>query len=252
MSVVDDYGRYHGSPLTIRAGCWPTCPEKINHSEVVEWLKECTSGDKPLIQIYSVDGAKYLQITDFKQQTRTRSKFPESEIGLISDCEQNVFTSRSRSRISETETEAARACEINQPSSGENPAALGESPGVPGKNPRMLADSSVGRADRFSEFIAPWPRVANPDHAARAWISCIDTPADEGLAFAARDRYLSSDEVSRGVVSDPAKWLMDQKSAKWGGKWPPAVQRMPNGKQTAADRALQTMIERAAKGERPA
>ena len=86
------------------------------------------------------------------------------------------------------------------------------------------ADAPTVRAtrDRFSEFIEPWPRVANPDHAARCWLSCIDTPADEGLAFAARDRYLSSDEVSRGVVMDPAKFLMEQKNAKWAGKWPTA------------------------------
>ena len=79
--------------------------------------------------------------------------------------------------------------------------------------------------DRFSEFAAPWPRVANPDNAARSWISCVDTAADEALAFAARDRYLASDEVSRGIVMDLARWIMEQKSAKWAGKWPaPAKQ----------------------------
>ena len=105
MSVVDDYGRYHGSPLTIRAGCWPTCPEKINHSEVVDWLEECCRGPKPLIVLYSVDGAKYLQITDFKQQTRSKSKFPDPESGLISDCEQNACTSRISYSYSETQTQ---------------------------------------------------------------------------------------------------------------------------------------------------
>lgn len=74
--------------------------------------------------------------------------------------------------------------------------------------------------DRFAEFIEPWPRVAKPDQAARMWISVIDTPADEAAAFAARDRYLASEEVSRGIVGDPARWLQDQKSAKWAGKWP--------------------------------
>lgn len=115
-----------------------------------------------------------------------------------------------------------------------------------------IAPTVRALADRFVEFIEPWPRVANPDHAARAWLSCVDTPTDEGLAFAARDRYLASDEVSRGVVTDPAKWLMDQKSAKWGGKWPTAVARASNGKASTVDRALAKMIDRARNGERPA
>lgn len=106
--------------------------------------------------------------------------------------------------------------------------------------------------DRFAEFIEPWPRVAKPDQAARMWISVIDTPADEAAAFAARDRYLASDEVSRGIVGDPARWLQDQKSANWGGKWPTAIARPQNGSASTVDRALATMIDRASKGERPA
>jgi hypothetical protein len=113
-----------------------------------------------------------------------------------------------------------------------------------------VAPTVRAKVDRFAEFIAPWPRVANPDHAARAWLSCVDTPADEGLAFAARDRYLASDEVSRGVVTDPAKWLMDQKSAKWGGKWPQAVTRV-NSKPSTAERVLVKMQQRIANGEKP-
>lgn len=89
--------------------------------------------------------------------------------------------------------------------------------------PKSAALPSVrDMRNRFEEFVSCWPRVANPDHAARAYLSCIDNAGDEDLAFAARDRYMASDEVSRGVVMDPARWLMDQKSAKWGGKWPGA------------------------------
>ena len=94
--------------------------------------------------------------------------------------------------------------------------------------PALASDVTVReRADRFHEFIAPWPRVANPDHAARAYLSCIETDADEARAFAARDRYLASDEVARGVITDPAKWLMYQKAAKWGGRWPKANGHRP-------------------------
>ena len=119
--------------------------------------------------------------------------------------------------------------------------------------PALASDVIVReRADRFHEFIAPWPRVANPDHAARCYLSCIDTDtdADEARAFAARDRYLASDEVARGVITDPAKWLMDQKAAKWGGKWPAA--RAPTGStESTIERAAAKMLQRALDGGRP-
>lgn len=89
MSVVDDFGRFHASPVTVRGACWPTCPEKVNHSEVVEWLQECTSGPRPLIVLYSIEGCRYLQISDFKQQTRTKSKFPGPDIKMISERQQS-------------------------------------------------------------------------------------------------------------------------------------------------------------------
>jgi hypothetical protein len=134
-----------------------------------------------------------------------------------------------------------------------------ETPSEQREQKQSRADTETGavaptvrvRADRFAEFIAPWPRVAKPDQAARMWLSVIDTPADEDLAFLARDRYLASDEVARGVVGDPAKWLQDQKSAKWGGKWPAAVARAPNGKASTGDRVLAKMVQRIANGEKP-
>lgn len=115
MSVVDDFGRFHGSPVTIRGACWPTCPEKINHSEVAAWLEECCAGPKPLISRYKVDGATYLQVSDFRQQTRTKSKFPEPDSGSPTDCEQNdindtsldVGVVRSRMRIRDSGTDDA-------------------------------------------------------------------------------------------------------------------------------------------------
>ena len=112
-----------------------------------------------------------------------------------------------------------------------------QKPAVTASVPVLVSKThTLACADRFEEFIKPWPRVSNPDHAARCWISAVDSDAEASQAFAARDRYLASDEVSRGVVMDPAKWLRDQKSAKWGGKWPAAGARAPkncNGERKA-------------------
>lgn len=74
--------------------------------------------------------------------------------------------------------------------------------------------------NRFAEWLKPWPRCANVDQACRMWISVIDSAETEAAAFAARDRYLASDEVSRGAIMETAKWLQAQKSANWEGRWP--------------------------------
>lgn len=121
----------------------------------------------------------------------------------------------------------------------------GKSPEMPGKSPEMPGESSPyiggkGRGGkgregdkrtepacvtmaRLSAFLAPWPRVSKPDQAATAWLSYIEGPEEEAAAFAARDRYLASHEVATGAVMEPSKWLIEQKSANWCGKWPIAA-----------------------------
>jgi hypothetical protein len=77
-----------------------------------------------------------------------------------------------------------------------------------------------GNSLRFDEWIKPWLQCADPDGACRAWISTVESPADEVGAFASRDRYLASEQVERGVWMEPAKFLFQQKTSKWSGKWP--------------------------------
>jgi hypothetical protein len=95
MSVVDDYGRYHAAPQTVLAGCWPTMPDKVCLQDVSNWLTECTQGARPLLTLYTHDGATYLQVTDFNQTIRTKSKFPQPVNNLQAGCEQSVGAIRS-------------------------------------------------------------------------------------------------------------------------------------------------------------
>ncbi len=144
LSVADDYGRFHASPATLRGACWPTCPEKITEAQVTEWLRECSAGERPLVDVYLVGGARYLEISDFGQQKRSKSKFPgplgetardaitvirkpkEAEAppdnnclaidnGLQTDAEQLLSTSRSRITKSKTESGAGPASENKVP-----------------------------------------------------------------------------------------------------------------------------------------
>ncbi len=88
ISVADDYGRYYANLTTVRGGCWPTHPSPPCEQDVSNWIAECQQGDRPLLTVYTVDGCSYLQITDFNQKVRSKSKFPEPASGLSAECPQ--------------------------------------------------------------------------------------------------------------------------------------------------------------------
>lgn len=87
-------------------------------------------------------------------------------------------------------------------------------------------------ADRFPDFIAPFPRCADEKSAFQNWISRV-TPETVDAAFACRDRYLVSDEVARGVITEPWKFIVKQADNGWSGKWQTA--RANSGRQAAID-----------------
>jgi hypothetical protein len=108
-----------------------------------------------------------------------------------------------------------------------------------------LAALAVRACERWDEWIALWPRVPHPDEARRAWVAAVHSAGDVNGAFSARDRYLASDEVSRGIIQDPGKFLEQQARCAWTGKWPAVIPRAPAGRADATvDRALAVMLER--------
>jgi hypothetical protein len=90
MSVVDDYGRFYANPGTIRGSCWPTHHRQPSEKDVLGWIQECTGGSKPLIIVYRIDDCDYLQIVDFNQKIRSKSKFPQYDGNLSADCGQSA------------------------------------------------------------------------------------------------------------------------------------------------------------------
>jgi hypothetical protein len=90
MSVVDDYGRFYAHPSILRAHCYPLKVDSVSEADVKQMLSECISASPhPLILIYGE--GKYLQVANFRQQTRSKSKFPEPPAQpvvkeLLSEC----------------------------------------------------------------------------------------------------------------------------------------------------------------------
>jgi hypothetical protein len=76
MSVVDDFGRYFADPGLLRAACYPRQLNKVSDSDIEKWLA-CVQ-KAALVRVYSaLDGERYLELLDFRQQVRAKeSKFP--------------------------------------------------------------------------------------------------------------------------------------------------------------------------------
>lgn len=85
MSVVDDYGRYFGNATLLRAACYPFQVDRVNEASISKHFAECVGAR--LIVPYIISGTAYLQMLNTRQQTRSKSKFPEPPSGLISKCE---------------------------------------------------------------------------------------------------------------------------------------------------------------------
>lgn len=108
------------------------------------------------------------------------------------------------------------------------------------KIPKVREISKAPIGGRFEEWISVYPRKADKDAAARAWISVV-TSNDEAAAFACRDRYLASDEVSRGVVMEAANFIFQQGRNKWEGDWPKARDSPTSGTKPSITDAVKAL-----------
>jgi hypothetical protein len=78
MSVADDYGRYFSNPAILRIACYPFRLETVSEADVEQFLRECVA--EKLVFPYL---NKYIFITKFNQQTRSKSKFPPPPTELV-------------------------------------------------------------------------------------------------------------------------------------------------------------------------
>ena len=82
LNQVDDWGRFSAHTSLLIAACYPLRIGTVSVSDIEGWLKEVvdvrgSSTDKTgLVICYEVDGKKYLQVMNFRQQRRSMSKYP--------------------------------------------------------------------------------------------------------------------------------------------------------------------------------
>lgn len=88
QSIVDDYGRYEANAKLLRSKCYPLKTDDVKQSHIVSWLAACAKAG--LLVCYRVDGKDYIEILNFGQQIRAKSKFPEPPIASDSNCLQPI------------------------------------------------------------------------------------------------------------------------------------------------------------------
>lgn len=79
MSVVDDFGRFSANAKLVRAMCYPLHLEKVSDADIGKWLRATEKAG--LVSVYpALDGKRYLELCDFRQQVRAKeSKYPSRD-----------------------------------------------------------------------------------------------------------------------------------------------------------------------------
>lgn len=74
LNVVDDFGRYHGTPALLRAAAFPLKVDKVLDKHIDQWVDECVRAG--LLKHYMVDGLPYIEVLKFGKPRAITSKFP--------------------------------------------------------------------------------------------------------------------------------------------------------------------------------
>lgn len=227
MSACDDYGRFYASISAIRGACWPTHPNPPCEQDVSNWLAECTqlasNCSTALITRYMVAGIMYIQITDFNQKIRSKSKFPTPADTLPATCPQVVNNSPALDVLRSAYCEVC----LTQTEAGATAPIVCEQPPKPQSATGVLNGHT---SQRFEEFWEKWPRQFGRDAAFAAWCSYVSTEIECDV-FACLERFLLSRDVASGAVPmagptrDKPGWLADCSRDGWKGcNWPVRAQ----------------------------
>lgn len=88
INLVDDFGRYEADPLILRAHAFPL-REDVSKDQVSAMCQEL--GEQKLVVLYSAADKTYLQITNWQDRPRSKSKFPEPPCEQLQTVASNCY-----------------------------------------------------------------------------------------------------------------------------------------------------------------
>jgi hypothetical protein len=223
MNVADDHGRYQAHPTLLRAACYPQRVDRYTDAQVTEWRDECARAG--LLLVYRVGRSEYLQMVDFRQQTRSKSKYPDpistpESVQIRGDEQMNsgctssvhqmfslgvgvdvVHTCTSPAPMYVSDEQVLDTLDSAQP--------VGRAETKPSR--ATTPDSSAGEG--FRRFWDAYPRRVSRGRAERAWAklrpdgALVDRIVDAVRSAARRDRWQAD---GGKYVPYPATWLNDR------------------------------------------
>lgn len=172
LSVVDDFGRFHGNPSLLRAACYPLQIDKVGNQDIAKWLTECVRAG--LVRAYTVEGKDYVEVEKFGQQVRAKtSKFPDVSSGCLADATQVSSSSKASAHL------------------------VGDGD---------VVDIS---AARFDDFYQAYPRKVARGAAEKMWAKLRPSADLIAEILAALDRWKLPSEVK--FIPHPATWLNEKR-----------------------------------------
>jgi hypothetical protein len=111
ISVADDYGRFDGRTVVLRASLYPLQLDHVRNADLDRLIAECVKAS--LVRLYTCQlGKPYLEIVKFGQRIQSKSKWPEPADyqpipeSTVVNGESPPIRSRVRSRMRESNADA--------------------------------------------------------------------------------------------------------------------------------------------------
>lgn len=191
MSVVDDFGRYHANHKLLRAACYPLLIDKVSDADIGKWLTSCVTA--ALVSVYPApDGKRYLQLLDFRQQSRAeKSKYPPPPDGCVASA-----THVSSICVADAHVDGDVVEDVKDLA---QPAACADPPEVP-------ATDGHG----FTAFWQAYPKKRSKGDAEKAWKALKPDKALQVKIIAAVERAKArKDWVKDGgeFIPYPSTWI---------------------------------------------
>lgn len=204
LSVVDDFGRFHGNPSLLRAACYPLQIDKVGNRDIAKWLTECVRAG--LVKAYTVDSKEYLEVAKFGQQVRAKSsKYPQMPDVCTADAKQMPSIPIASAHLD--------GDVVVNASSFQDSASTQVLSSFPAKPNTTLVTRVNTRATRFSL-----------DELPREWAEfCLDERADvDPLAVFARfkDHWVAKpgkDGTKLDWTATWRNWVRNEKSGRGNG-----------------------------------
>jgi hypothetical protein len=238
MSVADDYGRYYANAATVRGACWPTHSAPPCEQTVDNLLTECSQGDKPLISTYEVDGCRYLQINDFNQKIRAKSKFPEPVCKLSADCGQIVDKMPALDVVEDGVEGGVEGACVRGASAPSVRAAL------PTLRKPSADDLNGQTSQKFDDWFAIWSGTRGNAYRAQAcsqYLSVVLLTRESDAMECARS-YVAGPGADPGHGYRPDNFLREMAGDSFKTRWP-MQPRGPQRQETAIESAIRKAKE---------